>query len=67
VKVVVPPSSTVCGVSGAIAPLLPALGVTTCVGSGANVALTVQSAVTGAVVYELPLSEPPQPVTSAMP
>jgi hypothetical protein len=42
VNVVVAPSSTVCGVSGAIVPPAPALGVTGCV-MWLNVALTEQS------------------------
>jgi hypothetical protein len=49
VNVVVAPSSTVCGVSGAIVPPAPALGVTVCV-MIENVALTVQSAVIAPVV-----------------
>ncbi len=48
-------------------PFGPAEGVTACVigGSIVNIADTVQSAVIGPVVYVVPASEPPQPLTLA--
>ena len=56
VNAIVSPSSTVCGVAGSIVPWLPspASGVTVCV-MISNVALTVQSAVIGPVVYVSPI------------
>jgi RNase P/RNase MRP subunit p29 len=62
VKLVVSPSSTVCGVEGAIVPEgVPTLGVTVCVTTiGAKFAMTVQSSVTGSVVNTLLTSVPPQ-------